>query len=140
MLYALVFGSLLPIVIRMNEVLGRTIGLVPSSVSVHVTGGIFGLLCMLPFVDRGWVAASVKVPWWAWLGGVIGAGLVVLANRAVGALGVASFMAVNVAVQLVVSGVLDHYGLLQSPVHPMSLMRLGGIALLCVGAVLVIRG
>lgn len=140
MVYALVFGMLLPVTIRMNEVLGRTVGLVPSSVAVHVTGGIFGILCMLPFVDRGWVGAVGRAPWWAWMGGVLGAGLVVLANRAVGMMGVAGFMAVNVSVQLIVGGLLDHYGLLHSPVHAMSLARAGGIVLLAAGAVLVVRG
>ncbi|MFZ5476187.1 MAG: DMT family transporter [Myxococcota bacterium] len=140
MAYALVFGFLLPMVVRMNEVLGRTIGQLPSSVGVHVIGGIFGACLILPFQGRAWIDALPKVPWWAFLGGVIGTGLVVLANRAVGALGVASFTAVNIAAQLVTSGVMDHFGLFGSESFPMSLPRIAGMALLCVGAVLVVRG
>ena len=140
MVYALAFGLMLPIVVRMNEVLGRTIGQIPSSVSVHLTGALFGLLVLLPTQGTAWSSSLPRVPWWAFLGGVIGTGLVVLANRAIGMLGIASFMAITVAVQLVTSGTMDHYGLFGSPVHAMSAARAIGIVLLFVGAVLVVRG
>jgi transporter family-2 protein len=138
--YALVFGSLLPIVVKMNEVLGRSIGAVPASVSVHATGAVFGAVCVLPFLGRGWTAGITGAPWWSFLGGVLGAGLVVLANRAIGVLGVAAFTAVTVAAQLVISGVMDHFALMGSELHPMSAGRAVGIVLLGVGAVLVVRG
>jgi transporter family-2 protein len=140
MLYALAFGLLLPVMVRMNEVLGRTIGQLPSSVGVHVIGGLFGVVCVLPFAGRGWIEALPRVPWWGFVGGVLGTGMVVLANRAVGALGVAAFTALNVAAQLVTSGVMDHFGLFGSDVFPMSPARLVGMGLLCAGAVMVVRG
>lgn len=140
MLLAIVFGLLLPLTIRFNEVLGRYIGAVPSSVSVHVTGGIFGALLLLPFVQPGWTAGVTKAPWWAWLGGVVGAGLVVLANRSVGAVGIATFMAISLSVQLAAGATLDHFGLFQSAVVPITPGRAVGIVLLAVGAVLVTRG
>lgn len=140
MLLAIVFGLLLPLTIRFNEVLGRHIGAVPSSVSVHVTGGIFGALLLLPFVQPGWTAGVGKAPWWAWLGGVVGAGLVVLANRSVGAVGIATFMAISLSVQLTAGALLDHFGAFQSPVVPITAGRAAGIVLLAVGAMLVTRG
>ena len=140
MVYALVFGLFLPVVIRMNEVLGRTIGTMPSAVAVHVVGAAFGLLLVLPFQGRAWIGAMPNVPWWALLGGVIGTGLVALGNRAVGALGVAGFTAVNVATQLMTSAVMDQFGLFGSEVHELSVPRLAGMVLLGVGAVLVVRG
>jgi transporter family-2 protein len=138
-LYALLFGSVLPIAVKMNEVLGRSIGAVPASVSVHATGALFGALCVLPFLERSWVAGIAVAPWWSFLGGVFGSMLVVLANRAIGALGVAAFTAVTVAAQLVISGVMDHFGLLGSPLHAMSAGRAVGIGFLALGAVLVVR-
>ena len=140
MLYALLFGSVLPIVVKMNEVLGRSVGPVPASVSVHGTGAVFGALCVLPFLDRGWVANISAAPWWSFLGGVFGSMLVVMANSAIGVLGVATFTAVTVAAQLVVSGTIDHFGLMGSEIHAMSVARASGILLLCAGAVLVARG
>lgn len=140
MLYALVFGFLLPMTIKMNEVLGRTIGSVQASASVHATGAIFLVLCVLPFLGREWLTVVGRAPWWSFLGGVVGSGLVVLANRSIGAVGVASFTALSVAVQLIVSAAMDHYGLLGSDIRVLSPGRAVGIALLAAGAVLVVRG
>lgn len=140
MVYALVFGFLLPLTIKMNEMLGRSIGAVQASASVHATGAVFLGMCVLPFLGRDWVAAVGRAPWWSFLGGVVGSMLVVLANRAVGAVGVAGFTAVSVAVQLIVSAAMDHYGLLGSDLRLLTGGRALGIALLAAGAVLVVRG
>lgn len=140
MVYALVFGLLLPITIKMNEVLGRHVGSIHASASVHATGAIFLLLCALPFLGRDWVAGVGRAPWWSFLGGVVGSMLVVLANRAVGAIGVAGFTAMSVAIQLIVSALMDHYGLLGSELRALSGGRILGLLLLFAGAVLVVRG
>lgn len=139
-LYALVFGFLLPLTIKMNEVLGRHVGSVQASASVHATGAVFLVLCVLPFLGRDWVGAVARAPWWSFLGGVLGSMLVVLANRAVGAIGVAGFTAVSVAIQLIVSALMDHYGLLGSEFRALSGGRVVGLLLLAAGAVLVVRG
>lgn len=140
MVYALVFGVVLPLTIKMNEVLGRSIGSVQASASVHLSGAVFLALCVLPFLGRDWVAGVGRAPWWSFLGGVLGSMLVVLANRAVGSVGVAGFTAVSVAIQLIISAAMDHYGLLGSELRLMSPQRAVGIALLALGAVLVVRG
>lgn len=139
MLYALFFGSLLPVVVKMNEVLGRHIGSLPASASVHASGGLFLGLCVLPFLGTGWVSGAASAPWWSWLGGVVGSLLVVLANRAVGAVGVAGFTAVGVTAQLAVSAAMDHVGFMGGEVHPFNGTRLVGVLLLVVGAALVVR-
>ena len=139
MIYALVFGFLLPMVVKMNEVLGRHVGSVAASASVHVSGGIFLVACVLPFVGTGWTANVRAAPWWSFLGGIIGSMLVVLANRAVGAVGVAGFTAVSVASQLVISALMDHYGLMGSELRALNPARAAGILLLAAGAVLVVR-
>jgi len=138
--YALVFGLLLPMVVKMNEVLGRSVGGIAASASVHASGAVFLCVCILPFLGREWLAGVGRAPWWSFLGGVIGSMLVVLANRAVGMVGVATFTAVSVAAQLIISGVMDHYGLLGSELRLMTAGRVAGIGLLVVGAVLVVRG
>lgn len=140
MLPALLFGVILPLVARMNETLGRTIGQLPGAVGVHVFGAVFGAVCVLPFCGPAWVPALAEVPWWAYLGGVLGTGMVVLANTAIGAMGTAGFVAVSVAAQLVTSAAFDHFGLVGSEVHPLSAMRALGIVLLAGGAVMVVKG
>jgi transporter family-2 protein len=78
-----------------------------------------------------------KVPWWCWLGGTMGAGLVLsgifLAHR----LGAGTFVACIILGQLTASVVCDHYGLVGFPVHHISLQRILGIGLLTGGVVLI---
>lgn len=140
MWYAIVFGLFLPFNIRMNEALSRVIGHLPATFAIHAAGALVGLFAVLPFAQAGWTTAARLAPWWSWMGGVTGLGLVILANHAVGTLGVAGFTAVNVALQLVSSAAIDHFGWAGSPVHALSLTRLAGIALLGIGATLVVRG
>lgn len=140
MLHALVFGLLLPLVARMNETLSRTIGALPGAWAVHAAGAVFGAIFLLPFLGSGWVRAAPAVPWWGWLGGVLGTGMVVLATGAIERLGTAGFIAMSVAVQLAASAVFDHFGFPAGPAHPISALRVAGIVLLTVGAIMVVRG
>lgn len=140
MLYALVFGLCLPFVVRMNESLSRSIGYLPGAWAVHAVGAVFGAALLLPFAGRAWPAAVTSVSWWAWMGGVVGCGMVVLATRAVTMMGIASFTAVTVAVQLIASAAIDQYGWVGAEVHPLTLTRALGILLLGAGATLVVRG
>ena len=138
-MYAILFGLFLPLIVKMNDGLGKALGLAPGAVMVHAIGALFGLCFVLPFCGRGWWGALPQVPPWTLLGGVIGTGMVVLANQGVQSLGVGSFIAVNVSAQLLTGAVLDHFGWLGSALHPMSLGRLAGMVLLVLGALLVVR-
>ena len=77
-------------------------------------------------------------PWWIWTGGFLGAFLVaatvVLAPR----LGAASMIALIVTGQMAASVVLDHFGVIGYPVHPINVWRICG-ALMLVGGVVLIR-
>lgn len=136
----MVFGFFLPVMVRINETLGRTVGQLPGAVLVHAVGGLFGLAFVLPFLGGAWAGRLAVVPWWGYLGGVFGIGMVVLANLAVAQLGNATFVAVNVAMQLLAGALMDQFGLAGSPVSPVSGARLLGLVLVAAGATLVARG
>ncbi|MEF2276952.1 DMT family transporter [Deinococcus sp. YIM 134068] len=78
-------------------------------------------------------------PWWAWLGGAFGAayllGLTALAPR----LGTATLLSLIVLGQLLVAGVLEHFGWLGVRQHALSPGRLLGLTLVVLGVVLVRR-
>jgi transporter family-2 protein len=138
--YALVFGLLLPVLMRINEALSRHLGQLPGSFLIHLVGAVFGAVAFLPFCSRTWVGELGRVPWWAFLGGVIGSGMVMLANLAIQRLGVGGFIAVNVATQLATGAVMDHFGLLGGQIQPFNVTKLAGMALLAAGASLAVRG
>ncbi|WP_292051988.1 MULTISPECIES: DMT family transporter [unclassified Brevundimonas] len=81
-----------------------------------------------------------SIPWWGWIGGLYGCLFVTSIAWGIPKLGVATTMTLVVAGQLILGVILDHYGALGTPTQPVSLARLGGIALIVGGALLVRRG
>jgi bacterial/archaeal transporter family-2 protein len=78
-------------------------------------------------------AALRETPWWNWIGGPLGA-LIVLAGAALTArLGAALFIALVVGGQLLCSLVLDHFALLGLNEQPVTPGRLLGAALVVTG-------
>lgn len=79
------------------------------------------------------VAALRETPWWNWIGGPLGA-LIVLAGAALTArLGAAVFIALVVGGQLLCSLALDHFALMGLEEQPVTPGRLLGAALVVAG-------
>ena len=85
------------------------------------------------------IAASRALPWYAWVGGLYGAIFVVAAAWGVPRLGVATTIILMVAGQLLLSVVLDHFGVMGMPKQPISLGRVAGIGLVIAGVLMVRR-
>jgi bacterial/archaeal transporter family-2 protein len=83
----------------------------------------------------GWV----RVPWWAWFGGLCGAAYVLMTVLVMPRAGAAATLGLAVVGQLLASLVLDAFGLLGVPRHPFNLGRLLGALLLLGGVILVQR-
>ena len=82
-------------------------------------------------------AAMRGAPWWNWIGGPLGA-LIVLAGAALAPkLGAAAFIAAVVAGQLICSLVLDHFGLMNLPQQALTTGRIIGAAMVFAGVLLV---
>jgi len=76
-------------------------------------------------------------PWWNWIGGPLGA-LIVLAGAALAPkLGAAAFIAAVVAGQLICSLLLDHFGLMNLPQQGLTVGRILGAAMVFAGVLLV---
>ena len=81
--------------------------------------------------------AARGAPWWNWIGGPMGA-LIVLSGAALAPrLGAAAFIAAVVGGQLACSLVLDHFGLMDLPRQVVTPGRLLGVLLVFAGVVLV---
>ena len=77
---------------------------------------------------------------WMFLGGAYGAFVVAAAAFAAPRLGLASMLTIMIATQLVAALVIDRFGLIGLPRAPISGLRLAGVGLVLMGAVLVRRG
>jgi transporter family-2 protein len=98
-------------------------------------------LAALVSLQRAWPARAqfAVVPHWAWAGGFLGA-FYVLCTIVVGPrLGAAALLALVILGQLTTSLLVDHFGWLGFPQHPLTLTRLFGVALLFAGAMLIVH-
>jgi bacterial/archaeal transporter family-2 protein len=77
------------------------------------------------------------VPWWGWLGGLVGATYVTSVFLLIPEIGAAPTIALTVAGQQVASVLVDRYGLLRLPARPVTRTRLAGVALLLAGVLLI---
>jgi len=138
---AILIGIFLPVQAGVNARLGASLGdPVVTALMSFAIGTIALFLVVLalripiPIADA-WSASA----WWSWTGGLLGAiyiaAAVVLAPR----LGAATLVAAVVAGQMAASLVLDHFGWVGFPEHPVNGIRLVGAGLVILGVVLVQR-
>jgi transporter family-2 protein len=137
---AFFIGVLLPVQVGVNAELARHIN---SPVLAALVSFLVGSMCLIvgAVVLRTplptWETA-VSLPTWVWLGGLIGAAVVlcsILAGPKIGALALVGLLLTG---QLVASILIDHNGWLGFPIQKMDLQRLFGVLLL-VGGFMLIR-
>jgi bacterial/archaeal transporter family-2 protein len=80
-----------------------------------------------------------KMPWWAPLGGIVGAVQVYAGLTLVHRVGAGAFVGTTVTAALLTSLLLDHFGALRVPAHPLTPGRLIGVILMGCGVVLITR-
>lgn len=118
-----------------------------KSLSLPVTAGLITLLVSTVALLLGGLAIGkleiptgqqlATVPWWAWFGGLFSVLLILAQLYASPAIGAASFLGIIVTVGVAVSILLDNYGWVGFPVHPVSLWRTLGAVLMIAGVALV---
>jgi transporter family-2 protein len=73
--------------------------------------------------------------WWNWIGGPLGAAIVLAGATLTPRLGAAAFIALVVGGQLICSVLLDHFALLGLPEQPITPGRVAGVVLVVLGVV-----
>jgi transporter family-2 protein len=103
--------------------------------------GTAGLLVYAIATRSTWPSMQIllKVPAWAWLGGLLGAYYVITAILVAPKLGAASLISLIVAAQICTSLLLDHFGLLGFSQHSINIWRIAGALLLIVGAIVIVK-
>lgn len=110
-----------------------------AGIAVYATG-LLGMLVIQAFVRQPLpVGEFATVSWWAWLGGLVSIGSTIAGLLLVQKLGAGVFTSLSLTASLVVSVLLDQFGLLGLKQHSASPGRLIGCALLIAGVWLVNR-
>jgi transporter family-2 protein len=137
LLFAVVAGSFLPLQAGVNAKLAHFVGgpVRASMVSFIVGAAALFLVVLLFYRNTG--SRAGDAPWWAWLGGVLGAFYVTSTVVVPVRIGAAAFFGILVAAQLVTSVLIDQFGWVGFPQREVSPLRLLGVTLLVAGALLV---
>jgi transporter family-2 protein len=101
--------------------------------------GLLALLAVLAVQPAGAVTGHSlgSAPWWAWVGGALGAFYIVASIYVAPRIGAAALLSAVVLGQMSFSLVADHLGFFGINRHPMNLPRLVGVLLVVAGVVLV---
>lgn len=122
-----------------NATLARGVGGPVQAAFLSFAVGTVALLLVVLARRDAWpdAAALGALPWWAWVGGLLGAFYVTVAVLAAPKLGAGALVAGVIAGQLLAVVVIDHFGWLGFPQRLLTLPRMVGVVLLGAGALLV---
>ncbi len=138
---ALLVGTFLPLQVGVNSKLADSVGSPLLSALLSFTVGTFALLTyiIITGVPLGNVAGAKDAPPISWIGGLLGAFYVAVSIVLLPKIGVAMTVSLIIAGQMLMSVVMDHFGLLGVPVREVSFARVAGILLMFTGVLLIKR-
>jgi transporter family-2 protein len=139
LLMALLAGISVPTQAGINAQLGlwTRSPVLASTISFMVGTLTLILYTVLTRIPLPSLATAGNHPWWIWIGGSLGAFFVTATIILVGKLGATTMIASILAGQMFASLLLDHFGWLGYPLQPISLGRIVGVILVCVGVWLI---
>jgi transporter family-2 protein len=137
LLFAIVAGAFLPLQAAVNAKLAEFVGGPVRASAISFTVGAICLAIVVVLFYRSGGHRAGNAPWWAWIGGALGAVFVTSSVVVPVRIGAAAFFGIVVAAQLVTSVLIDQYGLLSFTQRQISPLRLVGVGLLISGALLV---
>ena len=135
-------GGLIPIQSSFNTFLSEQLKSPLQAAFINFAGGIIVLTILLFLVFRVSLPAieTLKsIPWYYYIGGAIGVSFVTMVVMLTPKIGITNVLAGALVGQLIISAIMDHYGLLNLNVHPISWNRVLGILFLITGIYLTQR-
>jgi transporter family-2 protein len=138
-LLALAAGAMMPTQAATNN---KMAGVIESPILAAFISFFVGTVALFVYVLVSgaplWNLSSAKeAPPIAWIGGLLGAFFVTATVLLVPRLGVAMTFSLVIAGQMIVTLIIDHFGLLGVPMKEVSLARIAGIVLIAGGVVLI---
>jgi bacterial/archaeal transporter family-2 protein len=132
-------GMLLPFQAAANARLARELGTPVHAAAVNFVVGLVALTLVAVALAGKFngLPKAGTLPWWAWTGGLFGATMVAIAAGVGPKIGVLALTGGLLAGQLLASMIVDHFGLFGLAAREISPARLGGVALVVLGVVVI---
>jgi bacterial/archaeal transporter family-2 protein len=140
-LVALLAGAMMPTQAATNHKMATV---VESPVLAALISFVVGSVALIAYVllsgeSISNLSLAKAAPPVAWIGGLLGAFFVAAAVTLVPRLGVAMTFSLIIAGQMIMTLIIDHFGLLGVPVKEVSIARIAGILLITGGVILIRR-
>lgn len=142
LLMALVAGAATSLQVPVNSTLRTHLAhpLQATLVSFAVGTVLSLICCLLLGSPPPTILVLSRIPWWAWCGGVLGTLYVGSSIVLSPEIGVAAMLSMVIAGQMLMSLVIDHYGLAQAPIYAITPQRVVGAVLVALGATVMAFG
>ncbi|HML87337.1 MAG TPA: DMT family transporter [Methylomusa anaerophila] len=132
---ALISGVLMAVQGSLNSALSKVIGLLEATFMVHITGTIVVMLLLFIFkMGKGNLYVWPDAPWYSWLGGIIGVGIIYLVAASIPSVGVANATTAIIVGQVLTAIIIDHFGGFGLERITCSPKQILGLVLLATGA------
>jgi transporter family-2 protein len=122
----------------LTSLMSQHVGTMGSVFIIHLGGALMAGALLLA-LGGGGLSAWRSVPWYALGAGVFGLVVLSAVSYTIPRIGVATTVTLIVVAQLILSTLLDHFGLLGISVRPIDFSRILGIAVLFLGTWLMVR-
>lgn len=130
-LLALIAGMALAVQGQINGGLEKKIGVIEGAFFSFAIGTLV-LLFILIFFGNGQISSVTTVPKWQLIGGVLGAFFIMVQVLVVPQIGVLTTLLAIIVGQIILSVVIDHFGLFGAERRPVDLNKLGAIVFMFV--------
>lgn len=119
----------------LNSALGKVVGILESTLIVHLVGSIITLLIILLLgVGFGNLGKMAQAPWYVYLGGVLNVAIIYAVVRSIPQIGVGNATTAIIVAQISTAILIDCLGAFGMKKYEFHYIDLLGIALLAVGA------
>jgi transporter family-2 protein len=120
------------------SILTQKLGVFESVFIVHIGGAIIASIPLLIY-GGGKLNQWRSVPWYALGAGIFGLVVIAAVSYMIPRVGIAAAIMTIVAGQLLVSALLDHYGLLGAAVRSLDVTRVAGLGVVLFGVWLTVK-
>lgn len=135
-LLSLLAGAVISFMIVVNGGLTNKYGVFAAAVIIHAVGSLFAF--MIIKFSRKKILSKKDMPWWIYIGGIIGVLTVMFNNFSYGKISLTSIVALGLFGQTTTSIVIDIFGLLGMKKYPLKKSTLMGLIFAIIGIIIML--
>lgn len=137
---AFISGILMAVQGSLNAALSKAAGVLEATFIVHVTGTLGLAIAIFAFrMNKRALFPLPTVPWYIYLGGIIGIFIVYLVAMSIPAVGVSNATTAIIVGQVLTALIIDHLGAFGLETSPFGVQQVIGLFLLAIGAKLLLK-